>query len=46
LSGGLVGARAQECDCARVGLLSQYATHRRYNICVFSGFTTFFEIIL
>jgi hypothetical protein len=44
--GRVVGAQAQACACARVGLLIEYATRRRHVVCVLSGFTIFFDIIL
>jgi hypothetical protein len=46
---GAVGVRvvagAGASDCARVGLLIQYAKHRRRIVCGLSGSTTFFYII-
>jgi hypothetical protein len=37
----VVGARAQACAYARVGLLTQYAKRRRHIVCLLSGSTTF-----
>jgi hypothetical protein len=36
-----VGARAQACVCARLGLLIPYVTRGRSSFCVISGFTIF-----